>query len=126
MSQLPAVQEFHHSLKLPQFHHHHHLLLEVDLNQELPQNLDLFHLQFLKQTLLSSHQLIKPELLLKSQCAETEPLKDQKHVMLELLFQEPNVAQLSAPTSQLELHVAMLQPSAQRDQNAERIWAVDN
>jgi hypothetical protein len=126
MSLLPAVQAFHQSLKLLQFPHHHHLLLEVDLNLELPQNLDLFHLQFLKQTLLSSHQLIKPELLLKPRCAETEPLKDQNHVMPELLFQEPNVAQLSAPTSQLELHVEMLQPSAQRDQNVERIWEVDN
>jgi hypothetical protein len=53
-----------------------------------------------------------------------EPLKDQKNAMLELLFQEPSVALLSVPTFFLELLVAMLQASAQRDQNVESLWAV--
>jgi len=47
-------------------------------------------------------------------------------MMLEQQFPEPSVALLSAPTFQLDLFVAKLQPDAQRDQNVEKHWRVVN
>jgi len=60
------------------------------------------------------------------QCAEMERLKEQKSVMLAQQCPEPSVAHLSVPTFQLELFVAKLQASAQRDQNVERVLTVVN